>query len=412
MLPINPYVPNVKFTLCNTPEEQEQSTLLITELMTKDVAAARVESFNIKYFCFMDDGRECRCGDLLGPFVKLIDRGGGLPKGLEVCQVGIMSHWHSQPEVLISRVRWSSTLAVHPPLLTSLEEYFPNLKLHLEMQWSDPSTLQSSPLIHSLHVYFEPHKLNTVKTSPLLTHVQTQIMESPNLAELTVKIGSLGCVIYDVDPKFARLKGKRFPPLERLTLEAFPLTIENVDYWMENMDWSQMGDLDFRAINDPTYFFNESMKLADGLPRLEALRMELPWFRETRNHQEFEDTFRRFLGVPRDTGLSEIALEGDYQSYLQTILDGHGTTLKKLRLHDPERPQEPQREMLSEPGLSDLGRRAPNLEEISIDINHTLNGSLVSPLARPPKTIVYSSTAHDSQWDLWTHSCPRPRFHP
>ena len=305
----------------------------------------------------------------------------------------------SQPEVLTSRARWSSTLAVHPPLLTSLEEHFPNLELDLEMRWGDPFALQSSPLMHSLHVYFAPSKLNTVKTSPLLTHVQTQIMDSPNLAELTMKIGSLGCVIYDVDPKFARLKGKRFPPLERLTLEAFPLTIKNVDYWMKNMDWSQMGDLDFRAIDEPTYFFSESMKLAGGLPRLKALHLELPWFRETRDHQEFEDTFRRFLDVPRDTGLSEIALEGDYQSYLQAILDNHGTTLKKLRLHDPERPQEPQREMLSEPGLCDLGRRAPNLEEISIDINHTLNGSLVSPFAHPPTTIVYSSIVRDSQWD-------------
>ena len=86
------------------------------------------------------------------------------------------------------------------------------------------------PLLHSFHVYFQPTKLDTVKTSPLLTHAQTQIMDSPNLVELSMKIGSLGCVIYDVDPKFVRLKGKRFPLLEKLVLEAFPLTAENVDY--------------------------------------------------------------------------------------------------------------------------------------------------------------------------------------
>ena len=239
-------------------------------------------------------------------------------------------------------------------------------------------------------------------------------MDSPNLVELSMEIASQGCVRYEIDPNFARLKGKRFPPLERLTLEAFPLTIENVDYWMENMDWSQMESLDFRAIREPTYFFNESMGLAGGLPRLKTLRMELPWFRETRDLQEFEFTFRRFLGVPRDAGLSEIALEGDYRPYLQTILDSHGTALKKLRLHIPERPYEPQREMLSELELSDLGRRAPNLEEISIDINHPLNGSLVSPLTHSPTVIVCSSicNALNSQWDLWTYSCPRPRSHP
>ena len=153
------------------------------------------------------------------------------------------------------------------------------------------------------------------------------------------------------------------------------------------MDWSQIGSLDFRAVDEPTYFFNESMKLMGSLPRLKALRTELPWFGETRDLQEFEDTFRRFLDVPRDAGLSEIALEGDYRPYLQAILDRHGGSLKKLQLHDPERPYEPQREMLSEPELCDLGRRAPNLEAISIDINYTPNGSLVGPFSRSPTAV-------------------------
>jgi hypothetical protein len=65
-------------------------------------------------------------------------------------------------------------------------------------------------------------------------------MDSPNLVELSMEIGSMGCVIYRVDRKFAQLENKRFPPLQKLTLEAFPLTVENVDYWMANMDWSHM----------------------------------------------------------------------------------------------------------------------------------------------------------------------------
>jgi len=286
---------------------------------------------------------------------------------------------------------------MHPPLLSSLEKHFPNLELDLESRWNDPSALRSSPLLHSLHVYFEPSSLDTVKTSPLLTHVQTQIMDSHNLVELAIEIGPLGCVIYDIDPKFARLKGNRFPLLEKLTLVAFPLTFENVNYWMENMDWSHVENLDFRAIDQPTYFFNESMRLAGGLPQLKVLRVELPWFDKTRDLQEFEDTFRRFLDVPRGAELSEIVLQGQYKPYLQTILDGHGKTLKKLQLHDPERPYEPQREVLSKAELSDLGRRAPNLEEISIDINYTLNGSLVSLFVRSPTSLfaqVFSATAN------------------
>jgi hypothetical protein len=295
----------------------------------------------------------------------------------------------SQPEVLIRRVRWSSAFGMRPALLASLEEHFSSLRLDLDMLWGDPSTLQPSPLIHSLRVHFKPEELDTIKTSPLLTHVQTQIMDSPNLVELSMEIGSQGCVVYLVDPKFALLKGKRFPPLEKLALEAFPLTAENVDYWMTNMDWSQMESLDLRSIEEPTYFFNESMKLAGGLPRLKSLRMEVPWFCKTRGLQEFEDAFRRFLDVPRDAGLSEIALEGDYRPYLGTILERHGATLKRLHLHDPERPDEPQRGMLSDLELSDLGQRAPNLEDIFLDINHTVNGSLVRCFTHSPAIIVY-----------------------
>ena len=86
------------------------------------------------------------------------------------------------------------------------------------------------------------------------------------------------------------------------------------------------------------------MKLMGGLPQLKAFRTELPRFGETRDPREFEDTFRQFLDVVRNAGLSEIALEGDYRPYLQAILNRHGTALERLQLHDPERPHEPQRD--------------------------------------------------------------------
>lgn len=307
-----------------------------------------------------------------------------------------LSH-HSSSKVLKRQSRWYSSLGMRPPLLTSLEEQFPSLKLDLEMLWGDPSGLQASPLLHSLHVYFEPSKLDTVKTSPLVTHVQTQIANSPNLVELSMEIGSMGCVIYDVDPKFARLRGRHFPPLEKLILTAFPLSVQNVDYWMENMDWSRMECLDLRDIDEPTYFFNKSVRLAGGLPQLKSLLMELPWFPRTRDHQEFEDTFRRFLDAPRNTGLSEISLEGTYQPYMQTVLDRHGVTLRTLQLHDPERSYEPQREMLSDAELSNLGQRTPNLEDISIDMNCAPDGSFVSDFVYPQPATAYSIGVHDSQ---------------
>lgn len=78
ILPINPHASSVQLTLCNTYEgqEQEQSRLLIADLMTNEAAAANIESFIIEYFCAAYDGEECECSDLLGPLVELIDRGG------------------------------------------------------------------------------------------------------------------------------------------------------------------------------------------------------------------------------------------------------------------------------------------------------------------------------------------------
>lgn len=77
MLPMNLYASSVKLVLCDTPEEQELSKLLIVELMTNEVAAAKIESFIIEYFRSIDDERESRSRNLLGPFVELVDHGGG-----------------------------------------------------------------------------------------------------------------------------------------------------------------------------------------------------------------------------------------------------------------------------------------------------------------------------------------------
>jgi len=76
MLPIDPYASSVKLTLCATPEEQGHSKLLMAELMTNEVAAAKIESFTVEYFDIIDGERECESDDLLDPFVELIDRGG------------------------------------------------------------------------------------------------------------------------------------------------------------------------------------------------------------------------------------------------------------------------------------------------------------------------------------------------
>ena len=205
-------------------------------------------------------------------------------------------------------------------------------------------------------------------------------MDSKNLTKLTVEFGSMGCVRYIVDPKFSKPKGKKFPPLEDLSLEAFPLSTTNVDYWMMAMDWSQLRNLELRATGNPTYFLDKALGSARGLPGLNTIRIELPHFyrSDTRADEEaFQNTFLRFLSEPRANGLSTVDIEGEYRPYLPTVLGEQGTTLRRLRLHSPERSDDPQREMLSVQELRAIGLQAPNLEEIAVDINK-VNGSLVS----------------------------------
>jgi len=270
---------------------------------------------------------------------------------------------------------------VLPPLLKSLEKHFPNLKLDVKVTFGDLNSLRSSPLLRSLYLGIVPSALATTKTSRLLTHIQTQIMDSKNLTKLTIKLGSMGCVLHIVDPKFSKPRGKKFPPLEDLTIEAFPLSTTNVDYWMMAMDWSRLRNLELRATREPAYFLNAALNSAEGLPGLETIRIELPhpYYSDTRgNAKAFENAFLRFLSAPRTNGLSTVGMEGEYHPYLSTVLEKQGATLRSLHLHRPERFDNPQREMLSIPELRAIGLHAPNLEEIAVDINK-LNGSLVSP---------------------------------
>ena len=268
-----------------------------------------------------------------------------------------------------------------PSLLKSLEKHFPNLDLEVKVTFGNLNSLRSSTLLRSLYLAIAPDALATAKASPLLTHIQTQIMDSKNLAKLTIKLGSMGCVLYIVDPKFSKPKGKKFPPLEDLTLEAFPLSTANVDYWMMAMDWSRLRNLELRATQEPVYFLNATLNSAKGLPGLETIRIKLPhpYYSDTRaNAEAFKSTFLRFLSAPRTNGLSTVGMEGEYWPYLSTVLEKQGATLRSLYLHSPERSGDPQREMLSVPELRAIGLQAPNLEEVAVDINK-LNGSLVSP---------------------------------
>ena len=273
---------------------------------------------------------------------------------------------------------------MHPPLLKSLEKHFPNLNLGVEVAFGDLKSLRSSSLLRSLHLRIAPDALDTSKTSPLFTHLQTQIMDSKNLTKLTIEIGSGGCILYNVDPKFSKPKGKSFPPLEELSLKAFPLSAANVDYWMTAMDWSRLRNLELRATVKSTYFLNAALDSAGGLPGLEKIRIELPhsYFDTKADEEAFNNVFLRLLSAPRVNGLSAVSMEGEYRSYLPAVLEKQGPTLRGLHLHTQERSNGPQREALSVRELRAIGLQAPNLEELNVDLNK-LNGSLVSPRFSP-----------------------------
>jgi len=175
-------------------------------------------------------------------------------------------------------------------------------------------------------------------------------------------------------------------------LEWFEVTQSCGEYWLKAMDWSHLRALDFREGSFSTAFFSLLLPIADKLPALESIGLNLPpWtednVREQRNdpNSSFSLT-RQLFSTARPHSLLDIRVQGLYRSLLPDILNHHAASLKSLSLHMTETTsKDGQRVPLSVEELEEISTKAAGLEALGLDVNiskeHTWPTDILGVLA-------------------------------
>ncbi|KAK1845708.1 hypothetical protein CCHR01_11667 [Colletotrichum chrysophilum] len=131
----------------------------------------------------------------------------------------------------------------------------------------------------------------------------------------------------------------------------------NLDQWIEAMDFSHIRELALRDIRGQSVVV---IRLPPLLKSLTSLTI-----RGVHHVREF------VLGLPRDSleHLSWISGCGCRQShFVLDVVGHHARSLARLELREPESSYH-QREVLTAEELASLGDLAPNLQELTIDLN-------------------------------------------
>lgn len=215
-----------------------------------------------------------------------------------------------------------------------------------------------------------------VEDETALSNVQKAIQDSKNVKRLHLCVDVHGCTHRHYNTDFSE-NGETFPPLEELVLEWFQITQSCGEYWLKAMDWSRLRVLDFREGTLPSPFLSLLLPVAEKLPALESIGLDLPpsWteddVREQRDdpNSSFSLT-RQLFSTARPQSLLDIRLQGHYRSLLPDILNHHAASLKSLSLHEKEvSSEDDQRIPLLLEELEEIGTKSPGLEALAFDVN-------------------------------------------
>ena len=225
----------------------------------------------------------------------------------------------------------------------------------------------------SLAMGFGQHHLNDGKTA--LADLQSVVQNSKNLKRLHLYVDVQGCVRRHYNTDFSE-NGETFPPLEELTFEWFEVTRSCGEYWLKAMDWSHLRALDFREGSFSTPLFSLLLPIADNLPALESIGLNLPFWTEDTVREQKDDQnspfslTRQLFLTARSQSLIDVRIQGYYRSLLSDILDNHATSLKRLSLHEMETASgDNQRAPLSLEELEEIGTKSTGLEALALDVN-------------------------------------------
>lgn len=269
--------------------------------------------------------------------------------------------------------RWDVDNEIPPSLLRIFETHYPSWNIHLR---SNPeySGVSSSPAVTSLTVGLGQVFIAEDETA--LPDVQKAIQNSKNVKKLHLCVDVHGCAHRHYKTDFSE-NGETFPPLEELVLEWFQITKSCGEYWLKAMDWSRLRVLDFREGTLPSPFLSLLLPVAEKLPALENIGLDLPssWteddVREQRDdpNSSFSLT-RQLFSTACPQSLLGIRLQGHYRSLLPDILNHHAASLKSLSLHEKEVSSgEDQRTPLLLEELKEIGTKSPGLEALAFDVD-------------------------------------------
>jgi len=229
---------------------------------------------------------------------------------------------------------------------------------------------------------FGQHHLTDGKSA--LNDLQSVVQDSKNLKRLRLYVDVQGCVRRHYNTDFSE-NGKTFPPLEELTFEWFEVTRSCGEYWLKAMDWSHLRALDFREGSFSTSLFSLLLPVADNLPALESIGLNLPsWAEDTVREQKDDPNSpfsltRRLFSTASPQSLTDVRVQGYYRSLLPDILSYHATSLKKISFHETETASEDnQRVPLSLEELEEIGAKSTSLEELALDVNISKDHKWVS----------------------------------
>jgi hypothetical protein len=226
------------------------------------------------------------------------------------------------------------------------------------------------------------------QTDPL-TLTQRTVLNAPNLRSLKISLNSQGCVVYlrlTEFPMGTLGRGDRYPPLEELRLQGYWFTHRGVENWTNVMDWTHLHTLEIgeRCGSLP---FLQAMVPAK-LPALAFIKLVFPYFRDSSDEELYLAAVRTFLIGAPEHGLEDLALQGrGYQKIFRDVVAHHAITLRTLSLHDRERVDGDQREMLSVEDLLWLDMTCGNLESLAVDINPKLSHATIESPSNPTNAV-------------------------
>ncbi|KAK7443668.1 hypothetical protein CaCOL14_012317 [Colletotrichum acutatum] len=279
---------------------------------------------------------------------------------------------------------------------------FPTHTLTSFLIWAgiaSPAKPVTCPSSSELRVTIPPsHQSPSNADFKSLDEVHDALTHCPNITSLNLRVGEIGCVgepdrwSLPLDPAGT---SRYFPVLDTLSLEKYhfydtdgdylrPLrgwthlsawiwsgdafgwvkwglltedqrSVNNIDLWLDAMDFSKIRNLSILDYDGPPETLVES-KLPQSLPSLRTLRLE----RST--------TVDFALSLPPHSLHSLSWLDAGQNQSIAPILDHHGRSLTHLEWRTPES-LESKRPALPREVLRDLRNLAPNLQSLTIDLN-------------------------------------------